>query len=56
MAELRVNFRPADRTILTQRSITDYDRTGAIRTLWAFNRFLIDVVARYEGNEQSIMK
>ena len=54
MAELRAFCRPADRTILTQRSITDYDRIGAIEMLSASNRFLIDVVARYEGNEQSI--
>ena len=54
MAELRAFTRPADRTILIQRTIADYDQTSAVEMLTSFNRFLIDVVARYEGNEQSI--
>ena len=54
MAELRAFNRPADRTILIQRSIADYDQTNAVEMLAAFNRFLIEVVARYEGNELSI--
>ena len=54
MAELRAFCRPADRTILIQRTIADYDQTGAVEVLSAFNRFLIDVVARYEGNIEAI--
>ena len=54
MAELRALARPADRTILFQRSVADYDQTGAVDILTMFNRFLIDVVSRYEGNIEVI--
>ena len=53
MAELRALARPADRTILFQRSVADYDQTGAVDILTMFNRFLIDVVSRYRSRTSS---
>lgn len=38
------------RTTLLQRSVADYDTTRAVEVLSSFNRFLIEVVSRYEGN------
>lgn len=58
MAEVRSIPRPvyhtqdAGKTILIQRQINDYDQTNAVEMIGAFNRFLMDVVSRYEANDR----
>ena len=54
LAELRAFSRPTGGTILVQRTVADYDQTHAVEMLSTFNRFLLSVVAQYEGNEQAI--
>ena len=54
MAELRAFSIPTDRTVLIQRNVADYDQTNAAEVLASFNRFLVDVVTRYESNQQMI--
>ena len=41
------------RTVLFHKGNADYDQIKPVEMIGAFNRFLLEVISRYEGNDQT---